>query len=1479
MAFVFVVGSTIACAVDDSWAQTLPPANPVVPDVAPGYLLKQWGEDDGLPLGTIEALQLTPEEYLWLATESGLVRFDGHRFTIYSPANTPALQSSRIQTLDVDDRGRLWAFTDRLELVRYEQGIVESAYGVPSTRTSIVSKESGARRLILAADTAWLATDDGVMQQVDGRWQPVASGQMRGTPWALYRDRQHRLWVGMYGGHAYAVTPSGEVQRFGVAEGLPKDDQIRGFVEDGEGAIWARYRGGLYRLGGAGRFKRMFVNHVGHDKRFPNVRVHPQTGQHYVIFDSTGWQPMSRVGQAQGRPARTAPLSRKLEAQDRADGTYQFIPKHARVPLLHVASWPVWDHEGNEWTYAGTGVQRNGQLIADLGSPITAVLIDEANNVWLASDAGLAQLRATPFITPVWSQQAKRRVTALTQAPDGTFWAAFGRDVPRGFPVSQLVRWANNDLLGAPLYLGDRVQTEGPRYIPNKNYQRRVGPGDDIWHLYFDPDERLRVGTNFQPCLVEGQTCTVEDWAPVPTNLYENVAAMHHDRAGRFWVATKWGLIVGWPHEEGGYHWQRFTTDDGLPVFWLRALLETQDGHLLLATSGGGVVRIDSVVAPPASGMDGYVGFSVLNQAHGLPSNMVGALHEDAQGAVWMGLGNGSLCRLAEQQRSLPLAETPMDCLTHEAGVSSASVYQLVSDDYGRLWSATSQGINWLTKADIEAVFEGRAAQVIPVQYTEEDGLPSKRVSSIAHPVALKAQDGTLWFATEGGVAQIDPRELDLPALPRAHIEAVEAQGQRFDLRAPVLLPPGERDVQVYYTGIVFQHTDDVHFRGRLVGYDDAWRDLGQQRTASYTNLPPGTYTFEVQAGLGGQWSPSAQRVLVRQPLVWETGWFYALLGGLAVLGLVGLWRYRVRHLEAQQVALEGIVAERTTQIQDQATQLERQAHALERANTLKTHFLANISHEFRTPLTLTFGPIQDLLHGHYTSLEEAQPHFERANRNGQRLLRLINQLLDLAKLDAGGLVLRPQSTDVADLVRGVAALFQSVAQRRSITLTVEAPPTVPFVCDPEHTEKIVVNLLSNAFKFTPEGGAITVGVAEAGETLTLTVADTGVGIPDAALPHLFDRFYQVDGSTQRTSDGTGIGLALVKELAVLHGGTVTVESHEGQGTRFEVVLHAQALPAATEHPPTVSVPPASGDGMPALHGDGGAPVEEVALWGNDGGAPISTTQDTESTAVPDDDDAMVVLLVEDHADLRAYIRSHLDPAFTLLEAADGQAGLALAQTHVPDLILSDVMMPRMDGLELLDALRADRRTSHIPVVLLTARADVESRMAGFERGAEGYVPKPFHAGALQAQVRALIEQRQRLKHAWGTTPAPPLGTTTEPSVVALPEREQQFVAEVDAVLYAHLAEAQFTMDDLAEAVALTPRQLRRKLRALTDEGPNERLRRLRLEAACRALHQQPESIKTVAFEAGFGSVAYFSKQFKAAYGMTPSAYRAQHQP
>ncbi|MEM1094164.1 MAG: ATP-binding protein [Bacteroidota bacterium] len=1436
-------------ALASAHAQPAPP-----PEVAPGYLLRQWDEADGLPLGGVRRVAQTPDGYLWLATGNGLVRFDGHTLTTFSTANTPALQSNDIRTLRVDDRGRLWAFTARLELVRYHKGSIESAYGPPGTRTSVLSKESGALRLVVAADTAWLATDDGVVQYVDGEWRPFAADQLQGRPWTLHRDTQHRLWVGMYKGHVYRVSADGHVKAFGPSEGLPSSDQIRGFVEDHAGRVWVRYRDGLYRPEDDGTFTRVIANTGGHDKRFSNLRVHPKTGADHVLVDARGWIPLDDVDLQQDQPGQRIQLPRGREARDRADGTYELVSLHLRAPLHHVASWPKWDRMGNEWTYAGTTAYRNREPIADLKTPISTLFLDDADNVWLASDRGFAQLRATPFRTPSWAQRP-RTATALAQAADGTLWAALGRSIPHGFPTTHLVQWRDDALQGDPLNLAHRVRTDGPLMIPNKNYNRRVGPGDDVWGLYFDPAGALWAGTNFQPCQLQGTTCVVPHLAPIPANLYENVADMHHDRDGRFWMATKWGLLVGWPQGGGRYHWQRFTTEDGLPVLWLRTLLETQDGQVLVGTSGGGIVRIEHVVPPPNLAMDGQVQFGILDQSRGLPANMVGTLHEDDEGAIWAGLGDGSVCHVRGLAAGVPLGEASLACLSQDDGLSGGSVHQLVSDDYGRLWSATSQGVYWLDKADIAAFWAGEAGTVVPVHYTEEDGLPSRLISAVGQPVAIKAQDGTLWFATEGGITQIDPRHLDVPALPRPHVERIEAGGMPFDLRAPVVLPKGERDVRIQYTGVVFQHATDVQFRVRLVGYDKHWRDMGALRTASYTNLPPDTYTFEVQAGLAGQWSPSAQLHLTRPPLAWETRWFYGLIAGLAVLTLVGLWRYRVRHLQARQAMLETLVTERTAQIRQQASQLAQQAEALQQANTLKSRFLANISHEFRTPLTLTFGPLRDLLSGRYRLDPAARPMLERAQQNGHRLHRLINQLLDLSRIDAGYMALNRMPHDLAAFLRLRVAAFESLATEQGITLRADIPDVLPATFDAEKLETVLLNLLSNGFKFTPSGGTITVAAhGQPGGVARITVSDTGVGIAPEHVPHLFDRFYQADGSSTRTREGSGIGLALVQQLIQLHDGSVSADSVLGQGTTFTLTLplHATSGDGAGLLP--VDLP------TPALVDQLRAPLPE----GTDAAVPIADVADAERP---------VVLVVEDNADMRAYIRDHLD-SYTVLEAADGQRGLEAATAHIPDLVLSDVMMPRLDGYALLDALKRDTRTSHIPIVLLTARADAESRIAGLVGGADDYLAKPFDGDELRARLANLIANRNALRALWSTNNSGD-GAAASPEHPAMPAAEAAFVQRVTDYFEAHLHNAQLSVEDAAHTMHMSPRQLRRKLHALTRTSPRQLLRRLRIARSTQLLARGDLSVNEIAEQVGFGSATSFRRAFRDQHGVTPSAYVA----
>ncbi len=653
---------------------------------------------------------------------------------------------------------------------------------------------------------------------------------------------------------------------------------------------------------------------------------------------------------------------------------------------------------------------------------------------------------------------------------------------------------------------------------------------------------------------------------------------------------------------------------------------------------------------------------------------------------------------------------------------------------------------------------------------------------------------------------------------------------------------------------------------GRYAEALDAYRSYKAAHDALFNSESQG-----VIADLQAQYRTQEQQqriALLESNRKQQRLWVALLLGGVGLLVItvgmqVGRMRLRRRALAAIEKA-------------QQAT--EEKAAELERANVLKSRFLANISHEFRTPLTLTFGPLDDLLAGRFQVEEAARPHLERARRNGGRLLRLINQLLDLSKLDAGALLLQARRHDLTAHLHQLASLFASIAENRQIQFTTQVPDgPIPHVYDSDKIEKVVINLLSNAFKFTePEGKILLALTREAEAAMRIEVADTGPGIAEEHLPHLFDRFYQADSASTRTHEGTGIGLALVKELVELHEGTITVESTLGFGTRFTVLLPARE--ANVEEEAEAAAFSAPGDGAAqAITGSLTIPSSLRQAGQEEVNADTQEDVDTQEEESEDSAQAQetVVLIVEDNADMRAYIRGHLEDLVTIVEAKNGREGVACAVEEVPDLILSDVMMPEMDGLELCAAVKADERTSHIPVVLLTARAQVEDRIAGFESGADAYLPKPFNAEELRVRVQTLIAERQRLRALFhgATLPETP---TEERIPDTLPAREVEFLEKVYGLVEEELGSSQFGAEELAEALHMSRRQFHRKLCALTDEPPSTMIRRLRLERAAALLREGEMSVKEIVFTVGYSSHSTFSRVFSKAYGAPPTVYAEQ---
>ena len=557
--------------------------------------------------------------------------------------------------------------------------------------------------------------------------------------------------------------------------------------------------------------------------------------------------------------------------------------------------------------------------------------------------------------------------------------------------------------------------------------------------------------------------------------------------------------------------------------------------------------------------------------------------------------------------------------------------------------------------------------------------------------------------------------------------------------------------------------------------------------------------------------------------------------------------------LEDYSRTLEQKVEARTRELQTEKEKTEAQARRLRELDQLKSRFFANVSHEFRTPLTLIAGPLEAGLPDDPAERRQQEHLMLRSTR---RLLRLVNQLLDLAKLERGKLALDVRTHDLVPFLRGVVEAFTPLAERHRVTLTYRpAPPALSVAFDAEKLEQVVGNLLSNALKFTPEGGKVCLAVRrathEGAPVAEIVVKDTGPGIAKEDLKRIFDRFEQVDGSVTRAHEGAGIGLALAWELVELHGGTISVESEPGFGSTFTVRLPAPAL--------TADVWPEE------VKGDGAAPTEAVLLEA----AAIGESPPVlaPSGEAPTDADAPLVLLVEDSAEVRAFLRRHLAPTYRLLEAADGAQALALAHRHHPDLILSDVMMPGMDGLTLCRALKADERLRAIPIVLLTAKAADADAVEGYGCGADAYVTKPFAMDVLQARLAALIAARHRLRDQYART------LRLAPADIEVPAAEEAFLTGVLAAAEAHLGASTFGVDALAEAVGLSRRQLERRLKETLEETPAALLRRLRMERAAQLLEAGAMTVQEVAAAVGYRSASHFARAFREHFGHLPTEH------
>jgi signal transduction histidine kinase/DNA-binding response OmpR family regulator len=620
-----------------------------------------------------------------------------------------------------------------------------------------------------------------------------------------------------------------------------------------------------------------------------------------------------------------------------------------------------------------------------------------------------------------------------------------------------------------------------------------------------------------------------------------------------------------------------------------------------------------------------------------------------------------------------------------------------------------------------------------------------------------------------------------------------------------------------------------------LEGFNKDWLETTEaQRRVIYTNLDPGEYVFKVFASNNdGVWNEVPTRLTITVlPPFWKTKTAFVLYV-IAVLLALLLSRRLILERERMKYRIH------------QERQEARQLHELD---MMKLKFFTNVSHEFRTPLTLILTPLEKILK--QTPDPDQKKQFQMIQRNARRLLNLVNQLLDFRKMEVEEVKLYPSEGDIIAFIRESVFSFSDLSEKKNIALTFRSQiDSIQTVFDRDKLEKILFNLLSNAFKFTPDNGSVEVSVdapayakalAGEGTLLKISVKDTGIGIPSDKLGKIFERFFQSELPGSMVNQGSGIGLSITREFVKAHGGSISVESELNKGSCFTVMLPVQEITAA-----------------------------QVETTRDQPEESLETMAETAEETTTDGARKPVILLVEDNADFRFYLKDNLKFQYKIIEADHGALGFLKAKEQIPDLVVSDVMMPDMNGIELCKKLKTEKTTSHIPVILLTARAAEEQKVEGFESGADDYITKPFSFEILQSRIRNLIHQRERLQKDLRKQ------IEVRASDLNITSLDEKLIQNAIRIVEQSLSDSDFSVEDLSRELAMSRVHLYKKLQALTGKSPIEFIRTIRLQHAAQLLAKSQLSVSEVAYKVGFNNPKYFARYFKEEYHVLPSAYAA----
>ena len=1388
--------------------------------------LDHYSTQDGLPSNEINCIFQDRTGFLWFGTNAGLVRYDGYEMVVYThdPASDHGISGNQIVTLKQDAGGYLWIGTADGGLNRFDPAT--KSFDRFQHRTGDVNSLSSNRIYSLFLDSRgflWIFHQSRYLDRINTdtltlkrfRHDPenpatLSSDRISNFKSILVRrsavceDSEGFIWIGTEdGGLSRYSFESGTFVRHVHAEndsGSLSHNHVTCIFEDSRKDLWiSTWGGGLNRYNPETQtFRRMWPETGSRGDQDLNHGITIYEDRQNTLWFAC-WNALARF-----HPEKNIfSFFRGEPLFDDSGYDYSYIPYYEdEEGLLHFYSRMT-------RLMVMDPVTEQMQLIAqdpddtDAFSPpavLTSFCKDFSGSLWLGTHVrGLFRMN-----------RKNRRFDVLQKEP-------FNSRSLRSNRITSLLKSAS---IEGGLWISSTV---GLDYLDLntkivERYRDRIQTlmaGKTILCLSEDESGNLWIGTRGEGLYKYNFRNRKLKHFPLESGegMEASVWTIFMDPSNEVWISTmtiprgihrltESARLISYPHP-----------DDPNYRAWCFSSID--ENRFFVGTEKGLYVfdRHDS------SFSEQY-----------LKNRWISCIHRDRLGRIWLGTAFSGLCFFDWERGKAEFFN-----IGH--GLVHNKVNSIAEDDQGNLWLGTEGGLSVFS-------YDTRTFS----SFTKDDGLPSG-FFQLSVPVV---EAGEIFMPTvDRGIVIFDPDKINANQIPPRIVitnfkilnrkeSAGSANADRIDpiFLGSIKLAHHQHDIQIEMTALHFDSPKNNQYKNRLENEKKSWSMSGENRNVTYTNLDPGDYIFfATAANSDGVWNETGVSLKFSiSPPWWKTAWaylLYALIFGIATWCVVRF--YISRSLLKRQVVLE-----------------HEHAVKLQELDRMKSRFFANISHEFRTPLTLIIGPLQKILSENEGGAL-AKEH-RLMLRNGQRLLRLISQLLDLSRLESGSMSLRVSPLNIVDVLQTTVRFFASWAESKNIQLTFSADEDdILLYIDRDKVEKIFSNLLSNAFKFTPEGGEIDVRILRLNtETVEMTVTDSGPGIGADHLERIFDRFYQLENSRTHGQEGSGIGLALTRELVELHHGSVGVQSPPSgkeTGTSFSVVFRSGKDHFREDEVAEQEIPKA------------GQSSSFMAEPGNG-------TQDAEAQSGDRPDVGLpLVLIVEDNGDVRQYMQNILREDYSLLEATDGISGLKMATENVPDLIVSDVMMPRMDGFEFCRRVKTDEKTSHIPVILLTARASGESKLEGLETGADDYLTKPFESGELKVRIRNLIDGRRKLAEHFRRQ------NILNPQNISVSSVDDLFLRRTRESVEKHISDPEFTTERFAGEVYMSRMQLSRKLKALTGYTTHGYIRMLRLKRAAQLLQQGAGTVTEIIYDVGFNNLSHFAKVFREEFGMSPSEY------